>query len=322
MPDHQVLTVVVGAMRIEAEEILSLELRSLDGSSLPPFQPGDHIDVHLGPKLIRQYSLCNGPQDQQTYTIAVKLEPASRGGSAHIHHNLRVGDKIDISAPRSNFTLSDHHGPSILLAAGIGITPIASMAKALATRPGEFAVHYFARSSGHVVFPKLWAEPQYCAQMRTGLTHYETQNGLKEIIRSANPTSHIYVCGPSAFMNNVLDAARTSGFPDAQVHSERFVAEPRVVTPPAGSTFTVKAERSGIAIEVGAEQTIVDALASCGVEIPISCEQGICGTCVTAVLAGVPDHKDEYLTDDEKAAEDQVCPCVSRSLTNELVLDV
>ncbi len=308
---------VVGIRR-ETTDIVSLELASADGAPLADYTPGAHIDVHVAPGLIRQYSLYE-PPGSGSYFIAVKREAQSRGGSAGIHAGVKLGDVLTISIPRNNFTLAANAKHSILLAGGIGITPIASMAGHLRAIGASYAIHYFARSAKDAaLLTRL--ERDHGELLRT---HYlapaDVAAVLGEIIPSRQPGLHVFLCGPTAFMNLAQDTMR--GWPPESVHIEHFVNELPTNSPMAGA-FTVELARSGQTFVVGPNESIVEVLARNGVDVPTSCEQGVCGTCITKVLKGRPDHRDVYLTDEEHAAGDQITLCVSRCLDDRLVLEL
>ncbi len=305
----------------EATDIQSLELGSVDGSPLPPFSPGDHIDVHVTPNIIRQYSLINGPGETDRYHIGVKLEPQSRGGSRRVHDDITVGQVLTISVPRNNFPLRTDASFSLLLAGGIGITPILSMARHLQAQGRPFALHYFTRARDHTAFRTMLAAPSM-----PGAVHFhehadvaQVERSLGEILSARREGAHLYMCGPRPFMD--LVATLAAAWPADTVHREDFSADPAALMQ-EGDTFKVKLARSGGVYEVAAGESIVDVLARHGIEVNVSCQQGICGTCLTAVLEGKPDHRDMYLTDDEKEAGKQMTPCISRSKSPLLVLDL
>lgn len=305
----------------EAIDIQSLELGSVDGSALPPFTPGAHIDVHVTPSIIRQYSLLNGPSETAIYRIAVKLEPQSRGGSRRVHDDIQVGQVITISAPRNNFPLHADAPFSLLLAGGIGITPILGMARHLQAQGRPFALHYFTRAPEHTAFRALLAESGMATSVHfhEGVEFAQVESSLREILGARGEGARLYMCGPRPFMD--LVATLSAGWPAGTVHREDFSADPAALMQ-EGDTFKVKLARSGGVYEVPAGESIVDVLARHGIEVNVSCQQGICGTCLTAVLEGTPDHRDMYLTDDEKEEGKQMTPCISRSKTPLLVLDL
>lgn len=316
------IRVAVSRVADEAPDIRSFVLEPVDGAALPPCTPGSHIDVYLQPGLTRQYSLCNGPQEQGHYQIAVKKEPASRGGSRHMHEQVRPGDRLEISAPKNNFALDAGASPCLLVAGGIGITPLLSMAKHLVAAGREFELLYFSRAVAQTAFHALLSSPQFGRRVAF---HYALEPDavrayLRRKLWQRDGDTQLYLCGPRPFMDLVEQTAAAT-WPPASVHLEYFGADPQASAGPRAS-FVVRLARSGLACEVGTGQTVVDAVAAQGVQIETSCEQGVCGTCLTGVLAGTPDHRDVFLTDDEKQAGDKFCPCVSRSLGPELVLDL
>jgi vanillate O-demethylase ferredoxin subunit len=308
--------------RDEAEGICSLVLLPVEGCVLPPFTAGAHIDVHLDHGLVRQYSLCNPPSDAQQYVIAVLRDPASRGGSQAVHDQVKEGQVLEISAPKNHFPLVTDAKQHLLLAGGIGVTPLLAMAEQLSVNGAEFALHYFARSANKAAFVDRFASSAFASCVHT---HWDDAPqtpplSLASLIGRPLAGQHLYVCGPKGFMDTVLATARAQSWPEGQLHFEFFGGQ--VVHDASDAAFTVKLTRSGLEIQVGPEQTVVQALHKAGVDVPIACEQGVCGTCLTRVLSGVPDHKDLYLTPEEQAANDQFTPCCSRSKTSVLVLDL
>jgi vanillate monooxygenase ferredoxin subunit len=305
-----------------AEGICKIELAAVDGESLVPFLPGAHIDVDLGRGLVRQYSLCNSPRDKHRYVIAVLLEADSRGGSAAMHA-LAAGGTIDIGPPRNLFPLAPNAEHSVLVAGGIGITPILSMVHHLSTIGASFEMHYCARSPERMAFRDDLRNSGFTD--RVHLYHdtdpAQARFDAGRLLSEPLPGKHLYVCGPAGFIAAVLAAASEQGWDPANVHREYFGAAPLAAND-GDCAFTVRLARSGGSVEVGAAETIVKALARIGVEVPVSCEQGVCGTCLTRVLDGSPDHRGSYLLDSEKETNDQILPCCSRAKSNVLVLDI
>jgi vanillate O-demethylase ferredoxin subunit len=322
MHSSPTLQVRVARKAIEAEDIVTLELVAADGGALPPFSAGSHIDVHLPGGLVRQYSLCNDPRETQRYLIAVLREAASRGGSRAVHEQLREGDVLTIGAPRNHFALAHEARRHLLLAGGIGITPLLCMAERLAHLGADFTLHYATRSPARTAFRARIAAAPYAAQV-----HFHFDDGttgqrldLPAVLAQPQDGTHLYVCGPRGFMDAVLQTARAQGWPETRLHYEFFSAD---VAPAEGdSAFEVQLASSGRIVQVPKDQSVTQALAAAGVEIMVSCEQGVCGTCLTRVLEGVPDHRDSYLTPEERAANDQFTPCCSRAKTPRLVLDL
>lgn len=316
------LRVRVAAKTVEALGICSFELVSADGQPLPAFSAGSHIDVPVGGGMTRQYSLCNEPGESHRYQIAVLRDPGSRGGSAAMHERVQVGDVIEISAPKNHFPLAHEARKSLLLAGGIGVTPILCMAERLSATSADFEMHYCTRSRERTAFTGRIAASAFARRVRFHFDDGEASQKLDIPSLLANPEvgTHLYVCGPKGFMDAVLGTARERGWPASQLHCEYFSAE---VAPSADDQgFEVQIASSGRIIAVPRDKTVVQALTEAGVEVQTSCEQGVCGTCLTRVLEGVPDHRDMYLTPQEQAANDQFTPCCSRSKSARLVLDL
>jgi vanillate O-demethylase ferredoxin subunit len=318
------LTVKIIDRRLETPAIVALNLADPYGRPLPPYGAGAHIDVALPGGLIRQFSLlsrdirsdsaCAG----SVYRIAVLKEPASRGGSRAMHA-LAVGDCVGISEPRNTFPLAAGAPRSVLLAGGIGITPLLCMAETLHHEGGEFQLHYCARSRGEAAFLDTLAAGGYAGRVALHFDDGPAEQRLdvRALLSGLGSSTHLYVCGPAGFIGWSLDAAKALGWPAAQLHCEYFAAAPAAADPAA---FTVRIASTGRSVTVAADQSLIAALKAEGIDIPRSCEAGVCGTCLTGVLDGVPDHRDFFLTDVEKARGDVMLPCCSRSKTPQLVL--
>lgn len=316
------IRVRVAARQDEALDICSLDLVPVDGSALPAFSAGAHIDVHLPGGLVRQYSLCNTPGETHRYRIAVLRDAGSRGGSATVHDQLQVGTVLDIGTPRNLFELAPSAPHHLLLAGGIGITPLLAMAEQLAAQGGGFTLHHATRSRERTPFVAQLASAPYADRV-----HHHFDDGpamqkqdLAATLRSAPAGSHLYVCGPTGFMEAVLAEGRAQGWDEARLHREYFAAAPTGTAGDGG--FELELASSGRVIPVAADQTALAALLAAGLDIPMSCEQGVCGTCLTGVKSGVPDHRDQYLTPEERAANNQFLPCCSRASSARLVLDL
>jgi vanillate O-demethylase ferredoxin subunit len=321
MRDSLMIDVTIRAMRDIATAIRSFELVAQDGRALPGFAAGAHIDVHLPGAIIRQYSLCGEPGRSDAYTIAVLKTADSRGGS-HALHALQEGDRLVIDGPRNHFPLVEGAEHSVLIAGGIGITPLLSMVEELADATRSFELHYCVRNRPSAAFLDRLQRPS----LKDRFFLYRDDAGsagridFAEICRAPAENKHLYVCGPGGFMDAALGAARQAGWPEANLHREYFAAAP--VGGAAAGMFRVTLSRAGLTLEVKPDQTVVEALAAHGVAIPTSCEQGICGTCLTRVLAGKPEHRDFFLTNAERARNDCFLPCCSRASSEELVLDL
>lgn len=316
------LQVRVARKAQEALDIVTLELVAVDGKALPAFSAGSHVDVQLPGGITRQYSLCNDPKETHRYLIGVLRDPATRGGSAAVHDSVKEGDVLQISTPKNHFPLVHDAKQHLLLAGGIGVTPILCMAERLAITGAPFEMHYATRAPERTAFRARIAAASFADRV-----HFHHDNGdtaqkldLTALLASPQADTHLYVCGPKGYMDAVLGTARAAGWPESQLHYEFFGAE--VAKSDSDAGFEIKLASSGRIIMVPKDQTVTQALAAAGVEVMVSCEQGVCGTCLTRVLEGMPDHKDSYLTPEEQAANDQFTPCCSRSKTPRLVLDL
>ena len=305
----------------EAVGIASFELVRPDGAPLPAFSAGSHIDVQVPGGVTRQYSLCNDAAEQHRYRIAVLRDAASRGGSVAMNDTLKEGDTLLISEPRNHFPLV-HAQRTLLFAGGIGVTPLLSMAQRLAAIDADFTLHYCTRSRERTAFHDEIAAARYAKNVEF---HFDDGDAAQKLdlpraLGKPRPGTHLYVCGPTGFIDFVVGTAKAQGWPADQIHLEYFGAAPQDTS--GDVAFQVKVASSGNTYEVGAGETVVHALQKHGIEILVSCEQGVCGTCITRVLEGECDHRDMYFTDEEKARNDQFTPCCSRAKSQVLVLDL
>lgn len=314
------LRVRVARKAAEAAGICSLELVPADGGALPAFDAGAHVDVQLPNGLVRPYSLCNAPGETHRWRIGVLREPASRGGSAAVHDTVQEGQTLQVGLPRNHFALAAQARHSLLLAGGIGITPLLAMAWQLASTGASFALHHCIRSRRHAAFAHELAAAPWADRVHWHADD-ETPADLAALLAAPSPGTHLYVCGPRGFMDAVLATARAQGWPESQLHWELFANEAAAAPRDGDEAFEVALAHSGRVVPVARGQTIVQALAAAGVEVLTSCEQGVCGTCLTRVLEGTPDHRDAYLTPEEQAANDQMLICCSRARTARLTLD-
>lgn len=312
------LVMEVARRAIEAEGIVSLVLTAADGRPLPPAEAGAHIDVDVGPGLIRQYSLCGNPADDSHYRLGVLLEAASRGGSAGMHRGAGVGERLRVRPPRNTFPLHEASPFSLFLAGGIGVTPLMSMAYRLHELDRPFDLQYCVRSRSRAAFADELVSGPFGAAVTLNLDD-ESNGGAGPIaaLERAPPGTHAYICGPSGFIDAMVVAATKAGYEAERRHVERFT-----IVPQAEDSFMVVAARRGIEVEVGPDKTIADALIDAGIDVQLSCEAGVCGTCLTRVIEGLPDHRDQFQTDQEKAVGGQMTICCSRSFSPRLVLDV
>jgi ferredoxin-NADP reductase/phenylpropionate dioxygenase-like ring-hydroxylating dioxygenase large terminal subunit len=314
------MQVVIARVSREAERVVALELVAEDGSDLPEFAAGAHIDVHIATGIVRQYSLCSDPADRSRYRIAVLLEAASRGGSATIHDAFHEGRRVRITKPRNAFALAPESTSAVLIAGGIGVTPLIAMAHSLAARGTPFTLHYCAHSRATAPFVNELEN----GKLARSLALYfgagpEAARFDPAATLAAAPSADVYVCGPARLQDSVAAAAEALGFPPERLHRERFTAD----VDRKGEAFTVVAARSGLTVSIPPERSIGQILAEHGVDIPISCEQGVCGTCITRVLEGEVDHRDVFLSEAEKATNARVTVCCSRAKGGAtLVLDI
>lgn len=304
----------------EADEIFGFELEDALGGGLPPFSAGSHVDVHIPGGIVRQYSLSRAFGERVGYQIAVLREPESRGGSTALCGLVKEGDTLEISEPRNHFPLqAGEH--SLLLAGGIGITPILCMAEQLASQGASFELHYCSRSPERMAFRDRIANSSFAAKAFFHFDDGEASQLLDpvDVFAGPAPGKHLFVCGPSGFLAYIRNAARDAGWQDANVHFEYF-SPPADQAPVARESFEVEIPSSGLTVRVK-DETIAQALLRVGIDVPISCEQGVCGSCRMRVIEGEPDHRDYILSDDERALNDQIFPCCSRSKSPRLVLD-
>jgi ferredoxin-NADP reductase len=305
----------VAAIRPVARDILRFELTPADRRPFVPFAPGAHIDVTTPGGPVRQYSLCGDPANPRRYAIAVKLESEGRGGSRSMHGWIEEGDSLAFSGPRNLFPLAPE-GASLLVAGGIGITPIFAMVQALAAAGRPWELHYCARSREHAAFHE-----ELAALPGGQVFPYFSEAPLldaRALLREPRPATELYCCGPAPLMQAVKEAA--AHWPAGRVHFEYFAA-PAVAWPP-NQPFEVELARRGVVLQVPRDRTILQVVRAAGIDVPSACEEGVCGTCETRVVAGEPEHRDVLLSDSEKAAGGTMMVCVSRSRSTRLVLDL
>jgi vanillate monooxygenase ferredoxin subunit len=315
-------TLKVAAKKREADDIVSFELIDPAGEPLPRFTAGAHIEVEIAPGLVRQYSLCNDPREQHRYLIGVLREPASRGGSAALVDTVEPGALVRTGEPRNHFSLDPSATRVVLMAGGIGITPILCMAEYLATKSTPFELHYCTRSRARAAFCDRISGSIF--SKRTCFYFDDAPRSmpldLSKTLKQPGPEDHLYVCGPNGFIKAVLGEAVRAGWRHEQLHKEFFT--PTADAPCADDAFEVEIASTGTRFTVPTNRSVLDVLLANGIEIPRSFEQGVCGTCLTGVLNGVPDHRDMFMTDEEHARHDQFTPCCSRAKSDLLVLDL
>ena len=308
------LTVVAADM--VADGVRSITLAKPDAARLPDWAPGAHIDLFLPGDRVRQYSLCGDRWDAHTYRIAVLREPDGRGGSAFVHDQLSIGDTVGVGGPRNNFALAPA-GQYLFIAGGIGITPILPMIHQARIQQIPWTLLYGGRSLTSMAFADELAS--HGSHVRIWPRDTLGLLPLRTAFGELGADAKVYCCGPAPLLAAVQ--AEGADLAPGRLRTERFVADP--LTAPVRSTaFTVRMHRSGIELTVRPDQSILDALSQAGSPMLSSCGRGLCGTCETTVLDGIPDHRDSLLTDDERAANDVMLPCVSRACSDRIVLDL
>lgn len=314
----------VAGKRAAAQDIVELTLQALPGQSLPAFDAGAHLDLHLPGGLVRPYSLSNDPAERDRYVLGVLRSAQSRGGSAAVHEQLQVGQTVATSAPRNHFPLQATPAQKLLLAGGIGITPLLSMARQLAREKRPFRLHYAGRSRERMAFADVLDAAPLAGSTQLHVASDGGAPDLCALLDAQPPGTELYVCGPLGFMDAAFDAATTRGWDRSRLHRELFGASaaPASSANPADRPFEIEIASTGQVVFVPAGCSAAKALQEAGLALYTSCEQGVCGTCLTRVTAGQPDHRDQYLTPEEQAANDQFLPCCSRSLSPRLVIDL
>lgn len=305
----------------QAEGIASFEFRDPAGGELPPFTAGAHVEVHIRPGCVRQYSLCNDPRERHRYVVAVLREAGGRGGSVAMHDELRVGQVVTLGTPRNFFGLAGEARRHLLVAGGIGVTPMMAMASELESRGQDFFLHCCTRSTERTAFAdRLGA---LASAGRAALHHDggDPARGLdlRALLAEHEPGTHLYYCGPPGFMQAA--AAASSHWPAGTVHFEHFTAPVRSEEPARADTpFRIRLARSKLELDVPADRSIADVLVDHDVFIETSCREGYCGTCLTRYLGGEPEHRDTVLDDADR--KEFVLVCCARSRTPLLELDL
>jgi ferredoxin-NADP reductase len=317
----RLLKVQLRSITYEALEIRSYEFRAVDGTELPPFEAGAHVDIHLPSGHRRSYSLVNPTHERHRYVVAVSKAPDSQGGSRYIHESLRGGEVLTLEGPRNNFRLTEDASHTLMIAGGIGITPIWSMIQRLEALKRRWELYYCARTRRHAAFLE---ELNACASAGGGAVHSifdQEPDGspldIGALVRSAPAETHLYCCGPHGMLAAFEAACRD--LPPSQVHVEYF--KPKSDFASTGG-FSVRLAKSGRIFEVGPSETILSVLLAAGISVPNSCRQGVCGSCETRVISGTPAHRDSVLGAQERASGATMMICCSGSKSDNLVLDL
>lgn len=319
-------TLIVSGFRAEARDVVLVELRDPTGAALPTFEPGAHLEITLplaageSKPLIRHYSICSDPADCTRYVVAVGRAADSRGGSAMMHEQIRVGAMLSVKGPRNNFPLAPDAARYRFVAGGIGITPIMAMIHWCEAQGTPWTLLYLCRSRQRSAF----YEDLRGYGDRVTLHFDEEVQGpyadLAEALSGPQVDEHLYCCGPGALMHAVEDGA--AGWPQGTVHFEWFGGAAPIAPDAPSEGFEVVLRKSGITIQVGEDQSILEAVEANGIDAPFVCREGMCRTCEVAICAGEADHRDIVLSDEERAAQQVMMICVSRSKTRVLELDL
>lgn len=318
---ENIVQVRVKRITYEAENINSYELVAPRGGDLAPFTAGSHVDLQLSNGMIRSYSLVNDQSEKHRYVVAVNKDPSSRGGSRFVHEAIRVGNIITISHPKNNFVLEENASHSILIAGGIGITPLFSMIRRLEALGRSWQLYYAARTQFSAAFLDELGALRSNVYLNLHVNFDQEPSGrmldLSKIVSDAPADAHLYCCGPVPMLEAFEAAAKDK--PANRVHVEYFKAKEK---PAAEGGFEVRLARSNRTIPVQPGKTILDALLDAGIAANYSCAEGVCGTCETRVIDGMPDHRDLFLSKEEQAANKTIMICCSGSKSSTLVLDL
>lgn len=312
--------VVVKRVVQETDRIKGFELAPVDGNSIKSFEPGGHIVIHMPDDISRHYSLVNGTEDTEAYRIGVLKEIDGRGGSAYMHDVVHEGAVLHVSGPTNLFELDETAKHSVLLAGGIGVTPIMAMAKHLNATDASFEMHYCAKSTDDAAFVNWLKSCTFADRVSFHFDGGDPSKGLNisQVVESQDSTAHIYFCGPAGFMDAIKQSVEA--WEPERVHSESFTGVDAVGD--HAKSFEIEINNDGKILTVPADKTALDVLRANGYEIESVCEEGVCGTCIVDVLEGIPEHRDEFLTDEEKEENAMMTTCCSRSKSSRLVIEI
>lgn len=317
----QTLQAIVTSRHSETDGIAVFELRACDGGELPAFTAGAHVDLYLPNGLVRSYSLTNDQYERDRYVIGVSRDAASRGGSQYVHEQVQVGAVLTIDHPRNNFELDESAMRSVFVAGGIGITPILSMTRRLEALGRPWTLHYCTRTRTHAAFLDYLGTPGAFKHGEV-ILHFDQEPGqgmldLDALAAGAEPGTHLYCCGPTPMLRAFEQAVARR--PDCIGHLEYFANTQAAAIEGGFEVMLAKAQRS---VTVPEGKSILDALLAAGIDAPYSCHEGVCGTCETRVLEGVPDHRDLVLSRAEHESGKVMMICVSGCKGKKLVLDM
>ncbi|AOJ02668.1 ferredoxin [Burkholderia mayonis] len=319
MSNPELLNARIRTLRYEAEGVVSVELVPVSGSSFPAFSAGAHVDLHLPNGLTRSYSLLNSPTESNRYVLGILSDRQSRGGSRYVHENFRCGMTLPVGKPRNNFALDETAESSVLVAGGIGITPILCMYRHLRGEGKIVRLVYCARSRAQAAFLDELAALGGSVDLYFDDEHGGKPFDLVAFLLTQPKHVHAYCCGPSVMLTAFEAACEGAGI--VNVHIERFAAETNVIQAPSAS-YTVELAKSSRALEVPVDKSLLDTLLEAGIDVDYSCREGICGACETRVLEGCPDHRDSVLSTAEKTGNKTMMVCVSGAKCGKLILDL
>lgn len=302
---------------VAADGVVTLTLADPNGADLPEWTPGAHIDLMLEPGLVRQYSLCGDTANRGEWQVGVLLDPDSRGGSQYVHDKLSEGVTVRVRGPRNHFPLVRSQ-KYVFIAGGIGITPIKAMIASAVATGADWHLYYGGRSRSTMAF--LDELEQHVDRVSVAPHDVTGRLDLDSILGEPQNDTLVYCCGPSGLLSAVEEACEN--WPDGSLHIERFAAKAVEANPEGDTEFVVECAQTGIDVVVAATQSIYDALEQAGVDVLGSCMEGVCGTCECDIVSGLGDHRDSVLTDAEKAKNQTMMICVSRSRSERLVLDI
>ncbi|WP_434694901.1 oxidoreductase [Pseudomonas sp. Z1-14] len=301
--------------------IIRIRFVSEDSAGLVPFEAGAHLSIYLPDiEAWRQYSICSDPCELDFYEIAVLKDPKSRGGSVLVHATAVEGAVFDVEGPNNNFPLDESAECSMLFGGGIGITPMIAMAARLKELGKKFKLHYFSRSEENAAFVD---DLRGAYEPENIFFHFGGREAAQKLdlfrdLPAPTTTTHCYICGPQGFIDWIITAVKQAGYPNGNIHREYFSADVTY----SGNSFDVECANSGVTVTIGPDDTIARVLAKVGIKVDVMCEEGVCGTCMTNVIEGEIDHRDQFLTDEERREGALICVCCSRANSPKLVLDI
>lgn len=322
--DKEKLSVRVAKITREADDVNSYEFVDPDGGQLPSFTAGAHVDVWVPNGELRQFSLANNPNERHRYVVAVLRERQGRGGSLSFHDGIREDDVITISAPRNNFPLDEYADRHVLIAGGIGITPMLAMVRRLQDISANYTLYYCSRVPEKTAFlAELQGEP-YGPHVEFVFDEGNPQEkglDVKTLLSTHEPGTHLYCCGPGPLMNAVREAAEVA-YPEEAIHFEYFSTDGIELDHGEAFDFQIEVSGTGQVFDVPSDKSILDILREAGFDLDSSCEEGICGTCATQVIEGEIEHRDLFLTEKAKNEGKWMMVCCSRAKGDKLVLDI